>query len=56
MLHRLGDICKERGYGRMEWQVLKWNQTAIEFYHAVGARPLDEWTKYRLSGDALQNL
>ncbi|PIR83829.1 GNAT family N-acetyltransferase [Candidatus Kaiserbacteria bacterium CG10_big_fil_rev_8_21_14_0_10_51_14] len=56
LLHRLADICRERGYGRMEWQVLSWNQPAIDFYQSIGAQPLDEWKKYRISGDALQSL
>jgi GNAT superfamily N-acetyltransferase len=43
----------ERGCGRMEWAVLDWNQSAIGFYESVGARPLDDWTKYRLAGAAL---
>jgi GNAT superfamily N-acetyltransferase len=56
LLHKLADICRERGYGRMEWQVLTWNQPAIDFYNAMGAEQLDEWRKYRISGDALQKL
>jgi hypothetical protein len=39
--------------GRFEWSVLDWNKPAIDFYESVGARPLDEWTIYRLTGDAL---
>jgi len=56
LLHKLADVCRERGYGRMEWQVLHWNQPAIDFYQSIGAQPFDEWKKYRISGDALQNL
>jgi len=41
--------------GRVEWSVLNWNTPAIEFYEAHGAKPLDEWTMYRLSGDALKS-
>jgi RimJ/RimL family protein N-acetyltransferase len=42
-----------QGCGRFEWSVLDWNQPAIDFYRAAGARPLDEWTVYRLDGEAL---
>ena len=41
------------GCGRLEWSVLDWNTPAIEFYRAIGARAMDEWTVYRLAGDAL---
>ena len=44
----------ERGCGRMEWSVLNWNEPAIGFYRALGAEPMDEWTVYRLAGDALR--
>ena len=40
----------------MEWSVLDWNELAIGFYKNVGARPMDEWTVYRLTGEALSNL
>jgi RimJ/RimL family protein N-acetyltransferase len=43
----------ERGCGRMEWSVLDWNEPAIAFYQRVGARPLDQWTVYRLTGSDL---
>ncbi|MNF19417.1 hypothetical protein D3C80_2241960 [compost metagenome] len=43
----------ERGCGRFEWAVLDWNTPAIEFYESFGARPQDEWTTYRLTGEAL---
>ena len=56
LLKKLGEICRERGYGRMEWQVLNWNKPAIDFYDSLGAKPLGDWTKYRLSGDDLQKL
>jgi GNAT superfamily N-acetyltransferase len=45
----------ERGCGRMEWAVLDWNEPAIGFYQSLGARPLDDWTKYRLTDEALAN-
>jgi GNAT superfamily N-acetyltransferase len=41
-------VARERGCGRLEWAVLKWNQSAIDFYEKLGARPLDDWTMYRL--------
>jgi hypothetical protein len=49
----LAEVAVERGYARLEWAVLDWNQPAIDFYRSLGARALDEWTVYRLSGEAL---
>jgi len=49
LLEHLAGIAHERGYGRMEWSVLDWNQPAIDFYESLGARPMSEWTVYRLS-------
>ena len=48
--------CVERGYSRLAWAVLNWNTPSIEFYDALGARPQDEWTTYRLSGEELAEL
>jgi len=45
-----------RDCGRLEWSVLDRNEPAIRFYRALGARPMDEWTIYRLTGDALEQL
>ncbi|TMQ90896.1 GNAT family N-acetyltransferase [Actinomadura soli] len=53
LLTELARIADERGYGRVEWSVLNWNKPAIDFYESMGARPQDEWTIYRLTGDAL---
>lgn len=53
LLTELTRIADERGYGRVEWSVLDWNTPAIGFYESLGARPQDEWTVYRLTGDAL---
>jgi GNAT superfamily N-acetyltransferase len=53
LLIRLAKIAIDRGYGRLEWAVLDWNTPSIEFYRSLGAIPLDEWTAYRLTGDAL---
>jgi GNAT superfamily N-acetyltransferase len=52
----LGRIAAERGCGRMEWVVLNWNTPAIDFYESRGARPLREWTTYRLEDEALKRL
>ena len=46
----------ERRCGRLEWAMLDWNRRAIEFYQAMGAVPMNEWTVFRLSGDALNAL
>jgi GNAT superfamily N-acetyltransferase len=56
LLTELAKIADERGYGRVEWSVLNWNAPSIAFYEALGARPQDEWTTYRLTGDALTRL
>lgn len=51
LLESLASLARARGYGRMEWSVLNWNQPAIDFYQALGARAMSEWTVYRLSQD-----
>lgn len=56
LLKRLAEIAVERGCGRLEWAVLDWNEPAIGFYRKLGARPMDEWTVFRLTGDALTDL
>ena len=56
LLARLARIAVERGYGRMEWSVLNWNEMALRVYRAAGARPLNDWTVYRLSGAELRDL
>jgi GNAT superfamily N-acetyltransferase len=56
LLAHLAAVTVERDYGRLEWSVLDWNKPAIDFYENLGARPMSGWTKYRLDGDALQNL
>ena len=53
LLTELARIADDRGYGRVEWSVLNWNEPAIGFYEALGATPQGEWTVYRLTGDAL---
>ena len=56
LLKELGKICVERDYERLQWWVLDWNQPSIDFYESLGAVPMDEWTVYRVSGDALKKL
>ncbi|MDH2389697.1 GNAT family N-acetyltransferase [Streptomyces sp. HNM0663] len=56
LLAELARICVERGYERLEWSVLNWNAPSIAFYEALGARPQDEWTVYRLTDEALKRL
>jgi GNAT superfamily N-acetyltransferase len=56
LLQRLAQIAEERNCGRVEWEVLDWNEPSIGFYTSLGAIPLDEWTKYRLTGEALARL
>jgi GNAT superfamily N-acetyltransferase len=53
LLMSLAELTLERGYARLEWAVLDWNQPAIDFYRSLGAVALNEWTVYRLSGEAL---
>lgn len=50
----LAQLCIERGYERFQWWVLDWNEPSIEFYKSLGAVAMDEWTVFRLSGDALK--
>ena len=56
LLVHLARIAEERGYGRIEWSVLDWNALAIGFYTGLGARPMEEWTVFRLTGDPLRKL
>ena len=56
LLQHLAAICNERGYGRFQWWVLDWNSPAIEFYRALGAEAMSEWTVYRVSGQSLREL
>lgn len=56
LLAHLARICVEAGYGRLQWWVLDWNQSAIDFYKSIGAEAMDEWTVYRVSGRALADL
>jgi GNAT superfamily N-acetyltransferase len=56
LLVHLAKIARERGCARMEWAVLDWNDPAIQFYHKLGAAPMDEWTVFRLTGDGIAKL
>ena len=56
LLAELARICVERGYRRLEWAVLNWNVDAHGFYRRLSAAPMDEWTVWRLTGDALAEL
>lgn len=55
-LQQLGRIALERGCGRLEWACLDWNKPSIDFYLSLDAKPMDEWTVYRLTGDSLKGL
>ena len=54
LLKTLATRCVDRGYARLEWWVLDWNEPAIEFYKSVGARPMSDWTVNRLDGNRLE--
>jgi GNAT superfamily N-acetyltransferase len=56
LMGELARICLDRGYPRLEWWVLDWNTPAIDFYRALGAQAMDEWTVHRLTGTDLERL
>ena len=56
LLQELARIALERGCGRLEWWCLDWNQPSIDFYLAMGAEPMKDWTVYRVAGEALEKL
>jgi GNAT superfamily N-acetyltransferase len=56
LLVDLAKVALERGCGRMEWAVLNWNDPAIQFYRKLGAKPMDEWTVFRLTHDGIAKL
>jgi GNAT superfamily N-acetyltransferase len=56
LLSCLAKIVQERNYGRLEWACLNWNEPSIKFYKSQGAKPMDEWTVYRVSGENLAML
>ena len=55
-LKKLAQIAVERGCGRLEWSCLDWNKPSIDFYLSLGAKAMDEWTIYRLTGETLENM
>ncbi len=56
LLKKLASIAVERGCGRLEWSCLDWNKPSIDFYLSLGAKAMDEWTTYRVSGESLKHL
>ncbi len=56
LLIELAKIARDRGCGRMEWAVLDWNEPAIKFYRGLGAKPMEEWTVFRLTRDGIARL
>src|SRR2546423_381389 len=56
LLIELAKIARGRGCGRLEWAVLDWNEPAIQFYRKLGAKPMDEWTVFRLTRDGISKL
>ena len=56
LLKKLAQITVERGCGRLEWCCLDWNKPSIDFYLSLGAKPMDDWTIYRLTGDTLEKM
>jgi GNAT superfamily N-acetyltransferase len=56
LLQRLAQLAVERDCARLEWAVLDWNEPSIGFYKSLGAKPMDEWTVFRLDGEALAGL
>ena len=54
LLQHLAATAVERGYARVEWSVLDWNEPSINFYKKLGASPMDEWSTFRLTGEALE--
>ncbi len=55
LLKELAKITVERGCGRLEWCCLDWNKSSIDFYLSLGAKPLDDWTIYRMTTNELKN-
>lgn len=56
LLKKLAALAVERGCGRLEWSCLDWNSPSIEFYKALGAVPMEEWTVFRVAGETLHTL
>lgn len=56
LLTYLGKLALDRDCGRIEWSVLDWNEPSIQFYKKLGAKPMDDWTTFRITGDAIKTL
>ncbi len=56
LLKYLAGLCIEREFGRLEWTCLNWNTPSLDFYRALGAKTMDEWTSLRVSGESLLKL
>jgi GNAT superfamily N-acetyltransferase len=56
LIKHLAALAKQRQCGRFEWWVLDWNEPSIQFYKSLGAVPMDEWTVFRVTGEALDRL
>jgi len=56
LLQALARVAVERDCGRLDWSVLTWNELAISFYKRIGAKHMDDWTTFRLTGDALAHV
>jgi GNAT superfamily N-acetyltransferase len=56
LLAEVARVALERKCGRLEWAVLDWNEPALQFYRSLGAKAMDEWTVYRMTGDAIRRL
>ncbi|MDQ6689009.1 MAG: GNAT family N-acetyltransferase [Gemmatimonadota bacterium] len=56
LLRALARIALDRDCGRLDWSVLNWNELAINFYEQIGAKPMDDWTSFRLTGEALSQI
>jgi len=56
LIRAVAKIAVDRDCGRLDWSVLNWNQLAIDFYKQIGAKALDDWTSFRLSGDSLAQI
>ena len=56
LLKRVAQIASERGCGRLEWSCLDWNKPSIDFYLSMGAKAMDDWTTYRLTGSSLKRM
>ena len=56
LLRHLARLTRERNCGRLEWSVLDWNAPSVRFYRSLGAVPMEEWTTYRVAGEALERM